>query len=182
VSRRPPPPVGDDNPVTPPRPVPPRRAPVDAAMVQEAVASTHLDGDTIDVGPVTVHGKESPDEHAARSIRDYYGGKPDPLTDGVTPASDREVVETLTEAGPDPDAIIAGLIKLRTKQVDPMTDWVGDGTRMPRWVQAAIAHEADLTPRTRQEIVRDALLGIRPLSEELLNLHYRALYGRDRHA
>lgn len=175
-SRPEPPPIGDDNPPTPPaRPVPRRRAPVDAAMVQEA-ASTRLDGDTADVGPVRV--RQTPDEHAARSIREFYGDHPVPLPDGVAPAS--PVHETLAEAGLDPEQIVAGLIKLRSKPVDPMTDYVAVGIRFPKFIAAAIDHEANLTPRTRQEIVRDALLGEQPLSEDLLDAHYRALYGKER--
>jgi hypothetical protein len=76
--------------------------------------------------------------------------------------------------------VMAGLVGLRRKPVDPMTDYVADGTRIPRFIKDAMMHEAALTGRSCQEIMRDALLGVRPLSPELLDAHYIDLYGEPR--
>jgi hypothetical protein len=84
------------------------------------------------------------------------------------------------QAGPDTAQVMAGLVGLRRRPVDPMNDYVADGTRELRWVQAAIAHQAALTGQTQQEIKRDALLGVRPISAELLDAHYKDTYGQDR--
>lgn len=80
----------------------------------------------------------------------------------------------------DTARMISGLVSLRRRPVDPMTDYVADGTRKLRWIHDAIAHEAALTKRSAQEIERDALLGVRPLSTELLDAHYLDLYGHER--
>lgn len=84
------------------------------------------------------------------------------------------------DAMPDTARMISGLVNLRRRPVDPMTDYVPDGTRLPRFIHDAIAHEAALTKRKAQEIMRDALLGERPLSTELLDAHYLNLYGHER--
>lgn len=83
-------------------------------------------------------------------------------------------------AAVDTARMISGLVRLRRQPVDPMTDYVGNGTRLPRFIRDAIAHEAAMTPRSAQEIQRDALLGVRPLSTELLDAHYLDLYGHER--
>lgn len=82
--------------------------------------------------------------------------------------------------GPDLSTVLSALIDLRSKPVDPMTDYVSDATRVPRFIRDAVRHEAEVTPLSQQEIMRDALLGIRPLSKDLLDAHYLKLYGRRR--
>jgi hypothetical protein len=85
-----------------------------------------------------------------------------------------------TAGGDESARVMAGLVHLRRRPVDPMTDYVADGTRIPRFIKDAMAHEAALTGRSAQEILRDALLGVRPLSAELLDAHYLDLYGAPR--
>lgn len=95
------------------------------------------------------------------------------------PREPESIVDLATD-GVDTAQVIAGLIKLRRRPVDPMTDYVPDGTRVPRFIHDAIAHEAALTKRKAQEVMRDALLGVRPLSTELLDAHKADLYGHER--
>jgi hypothetical protein len=78
------------------------------------------------------------------------------------------------------EQVVAGLVNMRRKPVDPMTDYVADGTRLLRFVKDAAAHEAALRGITVQQILTDALLGVRPLSPELLDAHYIDLYGEPR--
>jgi hypothetical protein len=80
----------------------------------------------------------------------------------------------------DSTAMLAGLVNLRRKTPDPMADYVADGTRMLRWVQATVAHVSALTGRTQQEVLRDALVGSTPLPADLLDAHYADLYGKTR--
>lgn len=82
--------------------------------------------------------------------------------------------------GTDISSIVDGLVRLRRKAVDPMEDWVADGTRQLRWIQAAIAHQAAMTNSTQQKVLRDALLGEAPLSPEFLDAYHREFYGKPR--
>lgn len=82
--------------------------------------------------------------------------------------------------GDDTARVVAGLVNMRRKPVDPMADYVADGTRLLRFVKDAVAHEAALRGISAQQILTDALLGVRPLSPELLDAHYVDLYGEPR--
>lgn len=83
--------------------------------------------------------------------------------------------------GDDTARVVAGLVNMRRrKPVEPMSDYVADGTRMLRFISDALRHEAALRGVTCQQILRDALLGVRPLSPELLDAHYVDLYGEPR--
>lgn len=84
-------------------------------------------------------------------------------------------------AGPVAD-ILTQMARMRRRPVDPMQDYVGDGTRMLCWVQAALAHTADLTGRTKQEVVRDALIDGKPLPADILDAHFQDEYGYPRSA
>lgn len=84
------------------------------------------------------------------------------------------------QTGPDPAAMLLNLAAMRQQQVDPMLDYVADGTRALRWVQAAVQHYAAMTGRSQQDITRDAMLGVHPIPVELLDAHYQLTYGRPR--
>lgn len=84
------------------------------------------------------------------------------------------------QAAPDPAAMLLNLAAMRQQQVDPMLDYVADGTRQLRWVQAAVQHYAAMTGRSQQDITRDAMLGVHPIPAELLDAHYQLIYGRPR--
>lgn len=86
------------------------------------------------------------------------------------------------QAAADPAAMLMNLAAMRQQQVDPMLDYVADGTRMLRWVQAAVQHYAAMTGKSQQDIYRDALLGIAPIPPELLDAHFQLINGRPRHS
>jgi hypothetical protein len=80
-------------------------------------------------------------------------------------------------------AALASLGAMAERPVDPMTDWVGTGTRKPRWIAAAVKQYAQLSGREVQEVERDALLGIRPIPDDVLDAAWLRIYGypRDRY-
>lgn len=122
------------------------------------------------------------DEVVERAAREAEQGYP---VERLRPRRDRPEEDLMTAVAgaesPDEAArVISGLVGLRRKRVDPMADYVPDGTRLLRFVKEAVAHEAALTNRTVQEILRDALLGTRPLSKDLLDAHYASLYEEER--
>jgi hypothetical protein len=80
----------------------------------------------------------------------------------------------------DSVAVLAGLARMRQNRVDPYNDWVADGTRNLRWVQAAIEHYAQLNGRTRQDVQTRALLGIEPIPADVLEANWLACYGYPR--
>lgn len=156
MSNRPTPePVTDDNPPRPTRSA--RPAPPDTAPAEQPAPPA----------PSLQNGVATRPQHAP-----------------AEPAEQGDMLASLLAAGTSANAsaseLLAGLAAMRTRPVDPMTDFVPDGTRMLRWVQAAIAHQASMTGRTQQDVLRDALLGITPISPQLLDVHYLNLYGRER--
>lgn len=154
--RREPPPIVDSNP-----PKPPRREPPPEHGTSGGVGLTDEMIDRL--------AQEAEQGYPIERLRPREGRAEDVMT-AVTGAE-----------SPDEAArVLSGLVGLRRKQVDPDTDYVADGTRLPRYVQAAIRHEAALRGRPAQEIVRDVLLGRRPLSAELLDAHYLDIYGYPR--
>lgn len=78
------------------------------------------------------------------------------------------------------DQILAGMAQLRQKPVDPMTDYVKDGTRQLAWVQDTIQTQAFMTNKKQQELVRDVMLGEDRLDPALLDSSYLARYQRPR--
>lgn len=78
---------------------------------------------------------------------------------------------------PDVTLNLGDLIRARRRRVDPFEDWTGDGTRQLPWIQDAITIVADLTGRTRQEVQRDAILGITPIPPEVLDGTFQERYG-----
>lgn len=83
------------------------------------------------------------------------------------------------------DQVFGGLARLRTKTVDPMTDFVSDSTRKLKFVKAAIDHVAALTDRTLQDVETALLLGggdeeqqLHDLFRKLLVVHFVDLYDR----
>lgn len=80
----------------------------------------------------------------------------------------------------DSVSVLVGLARMRQVPVDPYADYVSDGTRKLRWVQAAIEQVAQLTNRTRQEVETRALLGIEPLPTDVLEANWQAVYGYKR--
>lgn len=74
-------------------------------------------------------------------------------------------------------AALAALAGMSTRPTDPMADWTGDGTRIPRFVAAAARQYATLTGRKTQEIYRNALLGLDPIPVDLLDANWLNLYG-----
>lgn len=108
------------------------------------------------------------------------------MVDTAVARDEQGLLASMLASGEAPAAdtakMISGLVKLRRRPVDPMTDYVADGTRIPRFVKEAIAHEAAITGLHVQEIMRDVLLGRRQLSPELLDGHFLDLYGYERGA
>lgn len=76
--------------------------------------------------------------------------------------------------------MLLALAKMRTREVDPMADYVGDGTRKLRFVQDAINLYASLTGTTRQEVETAIFLGRDRLPEDALDAAYLNLYKRPR--
>lgn len=68
----------------------------------------------------------------------------------------------------------------RQRAVDPLTDWVSDGTRMPKFVRDAIEQQALVLNVSQQEVKRDALMGVRPLEPAILDSCHEARYGKRR--
>jgi hypothetical protein len=77
-------------------------------------------------------------------------------------------------------AALSALAGMRRKAVDPFRDWVPDGNRLPRFVSNAIRQTALLTGAKVQDVHRDAVLGIRPLPEDVLDANWLDLYGYPR--
>lgn len=78
------------------------------------------------------------------------------------------------------DQILAGMAQLRQKPVDPMTDYVKDGTRFLAWIQDTVQQQAFMTNKKQQELVRDVMLGEDRLDPTLLDASYLARYHRPR--
>lgn len=155
--RPPPPPIGDENPPSPPPP----RQPPEPGVFGHLV--TNVEGDAADRLDALLSKKAEDGE-------------------GSLLASMLASNTTGEKATVDTEQVIAGLVKLRRRPVDPMTDYVADGTRILRFIKDAISHEAAITGLHVQEILRDVLLGRRQLSSELLDAHYADLYGHERTA
>lgn len=153
MSRTPPPPVNDPNP-----PAPRRAAPPDTPVAPTAPTTPPREPET---GGTVAHPAGQGDLLASLLAP---AGRPDGQNAPVTDAA----------------AMLLNLAAMRKQTVDPMSDYVGDGTRKLRFVQDAISHYAALTGQTRQDIERDALLGITPIPTDLLDAHYQLLYGRPR--
>lgn len=77
-------------------------------------------------------------------------------------------------------AALAGLAGMAARPVDPLEDWGADGTRTPRWLAAAVRQYAVLTGRKTQEVQRDALLGVRPIPDDVLDAQWLHHYGYPR--
>lgn len=82
--------------------------------------------------------------------------------------------------GHDSVSVLLGLARMRQQAVDPMADYVTDGTRTLRFVQQAIHQVAQLTGRTRQDVQTRALLGIERLPADVLEANFQAIYGYPR--
>lgn len=161
--RPPPPPIGDENPPTPP----PARQPPEPGV-------SAVEGDAVDLRDVL--------EEARTDRLDALLSKKAEDGDGSLLASMLASGASGERTTVDTEQVIAGLVKLRRRPVDPMTDYVADGTRILRFIKDAISHEAAITGLHVQEILRDVLLGRRQLSSELLDAHYADLYGHERTA
>jgi hypothetical protein len=83
-------------------------------------------------------------------------------------------------AAPDSVSMLAGLAGLRRRAVDPMADYVGDGTRKLRWIQQAVRQYAMLTGRNAQETETAALLGLDPIPADVLDANWLDCYGYPR--
>lgn len=88
--------------------------------------------------------------------------------------------DTGNQPHPEPTISLQALIQAQTRRRDPMRDFNGDGTRLNPAVQKAIKITAQLTGARQQEVVNEALLGIRPLSPELLDQCFQQEYGYPR--
>lgn len=75
---------------------------------------------------------------------------------------------------------IGDMIRLRKQRVDPFSDYDTDSTRQLIWIRDAVGFIADLTGRTKQEVYRDALLGDKPLPEDVLDHFFADRYGYPR--
>ncbi len=82
--------------------------------------------------------------------------------------------------GQDSVSVLLGLARMRQNPVDPMNDYVTDGTRKLRYIQAAIHQVSQLTGRTRQDVETRALLGIEALPQDVLEANWQAIYGYPR--
>lgn len=79
-----------------------------------------------------------------------------------------------------PVLTVLDLLSMRDRPVDPYADYAPDGTRQLKWIQDAVALVADMTGNSRQEVYRDALLGVRPLPADILDACYLHRYGQQR--
>lgn len=102
---------------------------------------------------------------------DYAGAVHDVFGDGAPGAGDDDVRQA---------EMLTGLARMRMRTVDPMEDYHRDGTRMLLFIQDAIDTLHTITRESKQQILRDALLGDRPLDQQLLDAAYLARYGRPR--
>jgi hypothetical protein len=167
-SRPAPPPVVDPNPPRS-RPAPPVEVPeadnapanLAAAAAMTAPAPTPA---PVAVPPAVEQARPEPQGDLLASL---LASTPPPTAEATAPMSDGA-------------AMLLNLAAMRQQQVDPMTDYAADGTRMLRFVQAAVQHYASLTGTSQQQVLRDALLGVRPLPAELLDAHYLHLYKTPR--
>lgn len=176
MSNRPaPPPVVDTNPPRRPPPIPapeptPAPVPPDAdntpANLSDA-AARFTGGPYTDTPASTAVQQPAPVQPQGDLLASLLASNTPPAPEAAAPLSDGA-------------AMLLNLAAMRQQQVDPMTDYVGDGTRMLRWVQAAVQHYASLTGTSQQQVLRDALLGIRPVPDELLDAHYLHIYKTTR--
>lgn len=114
----------------------------------------------------------------ARSVDEFEGAPAKSVAELAKPVDD-PLAGFLDGGGQGSasDDFLAGLVGLRDQpEVVPEEDWVADGTRLPRFVRAALAHESDITGVQQQKLLRDILLGRRVLSPRLLDHWHRKLY------
>lgn len=117
--------------------------------------------------------REEREREMARSVDEFKGAVAKPVDDPLAGFFDGG------GQGSASDDFLAGLVDLRgVDEVDPEEDYVADGTRLPRFVRAALQHEADLTKVKQQRLYRDIMLGRRVLSPRLLDHWHRKLYGK----
>lgn len=158
------PPLGDDGP-TPPPPRTPRRPttttePPPAPTVPEPARAP---------APETPApaGRELAPRATDTSAYGVFAGHATTEPDG-----------TASETGPV--LTIQGLLGMRAKKVKPFEDYVSDSTRTLRIIQVVVDLIVDNSPGvTKQEVVRDAMLGITPLPPALLAEAFKAEYGYD---
>ncbi len=98
------------------------------------------------------------------------GGQPG----GGTLAS---VLAPTPSGNPDSVSVLRSLAAMRNRPVDPMSDWVGDGTRTPRWIKAALSQYAQMTGRQVQDVQRDIMLGQDSIPADFLDANWLDCYG-----
>jgi hypothetical protein len=76
--------------------------------------------------------------------------------------------------------MLVNMAAMRSRAVDPMADYVGDGTRKLRFIREALHHYASLTGRQIQEVETSIMLGGDRIPDDLLDAHYLNLYKTDR--
>ncbi len=103
-----------------------------------------------------------------------------PYADAVRDAFDAAQGVDAAVAGPDGREVLRNLVAMRQVRKDPYADYNGDGTRKLRFIQNALAHEAQILNISRQVLETRILLGEHALSKELLDMHFEALYGEPR--
>lgn len=75
---------------------------------------------------------------------------------------------------------LMNLANMADRPTDPMQDWVGDGTRTPKFLAEALRLYARLTGRKTQEVMRDCLLGTDAIPGDVLDASWLRLYGTRR--
>lgn len=103
-------------------------------------------------------------------------------TEGGTLASVLTAPNTGTGRAPVSDGVAAlmNLAAMADRPVDPMTDWVGDGTRTPKFLAESVRLYARLTGRPTQEVMRDCLLGTDRIPGDVLDASWMRMYGTRR--
>lgn len=109
------------------------------------------------------------------AARDNTGG-------GGTLASVLTAPNTGTGRAPVSDGVAAlmNLAAMADRPVDPMSDWVGDGTRTPKFLAESVRLYARLTGRPTQEVMRDCLLGTDRIPGDVLDASWMRMYGTRR--
>jgi len=74
-------------------------------------------------------------------------------------------------------AALMNLAAMAERPTDPMADWVGDGTRLPRFIAEAVRLYGRLVGRKTQEVMRDVLLGEAAIPGDVLDAAWMRLYG-----
>lgn len=77
-------------------------------------------------------------------------------------------------------AALMNLAAMADRPVDPMTDWVGDGTRTPKFLAESVRLYARLIGRPTQEVMRDCLLGTDRIPGDVLDATWMRMYGTRR--